>query len=296
MKVQVILIEARGGLGNQLFLLPVADKISRTVNSHVYFVEMDKHHKSSSVRLDMDFISEMKLSFGSQILKYLIKLFRRYPAFFSKLRICVVIDEQEAASLFLDGLPWRQGTLFTVVSGYFANFNYLHQSNLLQNGFRVLKPTQDYLECEQTLFNEPFIAVHLRFGDFMRDPVAHGVLDYEYYRNAVQEIDIRMPGDFPIYLFSDQPELISEFLLNDNRVHVVETGNMKAIEVLNLISLADALILSLSTLGFWAGILSKKAKFVVYPSVNPKGKPFIENVPSAWIALQPIWLRKSRFG
>jgi len=99
------------------------------------------------------------------------------------------------------------------------------------------------------------MAVHIRLGDYANDSATrdfHGLTDYR--RQLVQAAgEARHHGSRQIVIFSDSPESMTS--LPDVGLSISVSSAQSAWEALLQMATADCLMLSNSTLSWWAGIL-----------------------------------------
>ena len=123
------------------------------------------------------------------------------------------------------------------------------------------------------------VAVHVRRGDRVTPGRMDGVLAPEYFLQVLQRLRANPDS---VLIFSDSPEWCRNAqvfsgmrVIEEERAHVV----------LRLMSLADDLVLSPSTLSWWAGWLcDSESKRIVVP------EPFQPASPSRWTRLvMPTW-------
>jgi hypothetical protein len=132
----------------------------------------------------------------------------------------------------------------------------------------LINPSTWYRSLASQLNGAPFIAMHIRRGDYLlpRNRNSIGVLDKTYYEKCLN-LAYDEVGKLPIFVFSDSDEISSEFMTclpaNTNYVHP-PTGADPA-ESIALMSLAKVLVISNSTFSWWAAGISKESTIVYCP-------------------------------
>lgn len=172
--------------------------------------------------------------------------------------------------------------------GYFQNYEV---SRPLENKPELLNPvefSETLLSQAKYLETKKAIGLHLRRGDYIGHPT-FGLLSNDYFRDIVLSIE---GIDRPIIVFSDSKVVISDFLPE----HMLQNcqvcpEDFSASEVLFLMSRCTDLILSNSSLSWWAGFIAQgRGSKVVSPS------PWFKSEIQSADFHVPSWtLSKSRF-
>lgn len=112
-------------------------------------------------------------------------------------------------------------------------------------------------EMHTKLLDPRSVAVHVRRGDFLTNPVFQ-VCDLAYYEKSMEEMRSRVPGAI-FFVFSDDPEWCkANFTESD--VHVVDTGKIgnHPLHDLHLMSSASHHIIANSSYSWWAAWLGDR--------------------------------------
>lgn len=133
------------------------------------------------------------------------------------------------------------------------------------------------------------ILCHIRRGDFLELQDSFGVLSYEYYLNAINQLRSR-GAKGPVWVMTDSPNEISlEFLQNADAELIIEPANTTPTDTFAVMQACDSYIISNSTFSWWAAYASN-AKNVIAP------KPWfisieepMELIPENWIRIQSSW-------
>jgi hypothetical protein len=116
---------------------------------------------------------------------------------------------------------------------------------------------QDAQEVRAMLLDPRSVAVHVRRGDFLDNPVFQ-VCDLRYYAKSMEEMRTRVPGA-RFFIFSDDPGWCrSEFTGSDIHVMGVETVERNPLHDLRLMSTASHHIIANSSYSWWAAWLGDK--------------------------------------
>lgn len=242
---KMIILKLQGGLGNQLFQIAYADKISQFYNKEIFL------HPEHSQSLGGDFRNEALSEIGINFLKKNVyspnrKFLRRI--FFTSKRSWNYVDKfnnryYPDRNFFLDG--FFQDSLCGMI--YAKKL----KSNPFFNGL-ARKPHN-------------ILGLHVRRGDYASNLLAsrrHGVLPLEYYLKAKSYFtkDILRTD-----IFSDDPDYVKHTIMpHFKNVNLIETGTASA-DLIELSTYTN-LILANSTFSWWAAVLSENEKrFIVAP-------------------------------
>lgn len=147
-----------------------------------------------------------------------------------------------------------------VLFGYFQSPLYFTEiSSELRDELNSLLAgvAQDAREVRATLADPRSVAVHVRRGDFLDNPVFQ-VCDLRYYLTSMEEMRSRVPGA-RFFIFSDDPGWCrSEFTGSDIHVVGTETVGKSPLHDLQLMSTASHHIIANSSYSWWAAWLGDK--------------------------------------
>lgn len=289
MQSKRIFVESRGGLGNQLFSYFFSLSVAKDYGWDTEIVTMDSHHSNSnlnSVKLASKNLKPPKVS-NSRLKRIYIRICLKLKRLSSRTRNNLISRD---AGL-VDPKPLVERYFpYKVISGYFADFFYYDGIGLTGSDLEVLNPSREFLEYESIYKEKLFVALHVRYGDFVSDENEHGILDYEYYKRSIALVDEFLLSKLEIVVFCDQPELLEDLFIRDSRVTIFDSADLSAFEVMKIMGLARAMILCLSTFGFWAAKFNVMNPLVVYPSRNMIGELYIKSLPKSWLAQEPIFI------
>jgi hypothetical protein len=287
-----VTIEPLGGLGNQLFVYALGLRLARALD-----VELDvdtwRFHKYPWHVYELDtFSNSISKTYSSRSREVFGHSVRRAIRGAQTLRVLpkrvgrLVIERGTAFdhSLLQVGAHSR-------LSGYFQSWRYFEPvaDDLRAQINSVVSPSKWMQESREHLGElGNWTAVHARRGNYTMIP-GMGIVGIDYYRRAVKEINARV-GETPIVVFSDSPELLPEFedLAPGNTIFIKPPQDVRAIEVLQVMSYASNLIIGNSTFSWWAGYLrDRNGRTVVAP------RPWLDNtnfdardlLPLSWITL-----------
>ena len=298
-----LFVEARGGIGNQLFAYAAADHFSHKFRLPVSILLRDNHHVNSSIyRLELgngqiDIFSGQKISTRTIIL-FLMRILKKIGinsrlVGFYDFNNMSTIQKQEIEKVMLSSN--RKNISYFI--GYFANMEYVNEKSISELNFNLekflgtdRKLDVKFLECKS-------ISLHIRAGDYLLNPYHYGVLSKDYYRNAIAHIKARFP-ELQVRVWSDDQvfakSLLTELCFEYDVLFMDAPELRDPILSLYYMSKSGFHILSLSTFSYWSAILSKEAEVVVYPAHNRKLMPYVDHVPKTWISMAPSWYTQER--
>jgi hypothetical protein len=149
----------------------------------------------------------------------------------------------------------------SVFDGYFQSWRYFDSiRNEILNGFELKEPSSAFKELLQ-LIPENFTSVHIRrgaTGAAVLNSSFHGLLDFEYYKNAIS-LNEKLGGSRNYIIFTDNPEVAAETvkLLNLMKFKVIGPKDISSqCENLILMSKATSFIGANSSYSWWAAYLN----------------------------------------
>jgi hypothetical protein len=182
-----------------------------------------------------------------------------------------------------------------IVEGFFQTHRYLSAlpGDFLPFGLALLKqPSQWVTHLVSRALEEKPIMVHIRRGDYATTPKIWGLLDVGYYAKALQITQEHL-GDRPVWMFSDDKRIASEFnaVLKGRKAEVVDPpSEVSAAEELVLMSSGVANVVANSSFSWWAASLSRSTKLVVAPTPWFRDAPLFDQLlPQHWVRLPASW-------
>ena len=287
-QIRNVVVHCRGGLGNQLFQASAGHLLAKELKTS-FFIELFRTTAHNALNpVDISKLEVLKKYTGRQT--YIRKLYSR---FILKLNWIFPSFDLSSVGGFSIGTFDRAFRTFRTIhlDGYFADFTYEGKSKLFEGDIQPTEPSLWFTEMVDTITKEPVVALHVRRGDFLLKPDHYGILDAIYYKRAIAKI----PADLrkaQIWVFSDSPSLARETLsqIPDFQfVYISPPPTSNALESLILMSLAEGQIIANSTFSIWAAYISKRSKFVCYPTRDRNGNLMVAGIPSNWIHVDGSW-------
>lgn len=254
----MIYCNLRGGFGNLLFQFATSYAFARERGVDFSFPNFD-----SQIRLLND---DVRFNPSLKHAEEYIDIFERFP--FKKESPSINLGKEAISFPFqYCNLIPKDGDIF---DGYFQSEKYFCKYR--QEILDMLQPhgiIKDKLEKEIGKLPNKYNAVHVRLGDYMKNPNFHTNVPFSYYHRAIKEID----SDLPWIVFSDSIEICKE---NFNRDTFIFSENVRDYLEMYLMSRAENIVISNSSFSWWAAWIGERdMKNIVSPD------------PSCWFGSDP---------
>ncbi len=299
--LRVIIVNLKGGLGNQMFQYALGYILSKTKNVPLYFdlrlMEEEKIKPSPrNVPRDFDldvFGIKKKIVSKKDLIKTIqfsnnYRLRKYISIFLDKLNLFIFYEKKRVFNnrifnnnfnnIYLDGL-WQS-------EKYFKDFR---NDILSLYNFNIVKNKEKNINFLKKIDFSKSICLNVRRTDFINNP-EHNVVNINYYKNAVSNF-INILGNNPeIYVFSDDLEWCKKNL-EFNNINFVEHeyAGYKFYDYLYLMSSFKNFIIPNSSFGWWACWLSKyKDKIIMTPErwSGLIDESLIDIVPPEWLRIK----------
>jgi hypothetical protein len=291
----MIVIELKGGLGNQMFQYALGRHLSIKNNCELYLdcgYLLDRRFKKSTYTyrdFDLDIFDLSPLFASKEISKKYGLLRPKYlrliePVF----KLATLQRLAEKRSAFTSSILETNSN--TYLTGYWQSENYfIDIAEQIRKDFviKMEEGTETSNWC-QLLSSQNSVCVHVRRTDYVNNPILD-VMDQGYY-NRAEEILQNLVGAMSVYVFSDDIEWCKTHIRLRSKTIFMSSGKSK-IDLKNdlfLMSQCKHFILPNSTFSWWGAWLSSyEGKRVICPNRWFKGeRPFYEEetiVPTGWI-------------
>jgi len=163
--------------------------------------------------------------------------------------------------------------------------------NLLRLQFSFRYPPQpEVAEMEKKIRTTRASAfVHFRRGDYTRNPDFRdkiGVLEMDYYRRAIEELNQRMPN-LHLFIFSDDIEAIAkEFTPEQSHTYVRCVAPWHPYDKIRLMAACDHGIIANSTFSWWGGWLNPNPDKIIIGPQRWRKDPAVDcrdALPDSWL-------------
>jgi hypothetical protein len=260
----MITCKLQGGLGNQMFQIATTYATS----------------KENNVGYDFDFNHCFTPNQGNPTKKYEDNFFKlinntldirtignltRYnePKFSYS-------DISESPSLYLEG--------FFQTERYFKKY-----SEEVKNLFHFSDEQKEKIQKHIDSIGLPLTAIHVRRGDYLKHPNFHPTCSVEYYKNAMDAIDIIGDGNF--IFISDDIEWCKENFKGEN---IYFSPFKNEIDDLLLISMCHNQIISNSSFSWWGAWMTNNNGIKIAPQkwFGDRGPKDVEDIiPDNWVKI-----------
>ena len=184
----------------------------------------------------------------------------------------------------------REGSL---VHGYFQTYKYFDE--VQKTGYphlQLSQPTYWFVSLSRRIEVENPVIIHARRGDYLDHATTIGVLDEEYYRQALKKITFNKPEAAGVWVFSDDPtwaEKLATSLTGWNAEVISPPASSPAAETMMLMAQSSALVISNSTFSWWAARLGGRKRVIApNPWFAGQNEP-MDLIPPFWERIDSVW-------
>ncbi|MGC8823991.1 MAG: alpha-1,2-fucosyltransferase [Bacteroidales bacterium] len=263
----MIIVELKGGLGNQLFQCAVGRYLSYMHNTELFLdlSFLQSHQTSSGYFTPRNYELHIFPNLYAKIIdpihikKYYIKPNNLKEKIIGKIRrtldgLNVIYEANELNSSNM--LKYGHNCYLI---GYWQNEKYFKPiENLLRNELTpqiALSPEQQ--ELLNRVQNTESVAVHIRRGDYLKLTNHYTLLDWDYYWKAIQTLTEIVKNPF-FYFFTEDTQWIKDMLFNFKYEHMIMPVQTTGIDFM-LMSNCKHQIIANSTFSWWAAYLNSNA-------------------------------------
>ena len=244
----------KGGLGNQIFCLFYAYKLSikyqkrvcLNISGYSFGDRKDRAFKLDSFYPSL--VDEFKIT--KNIFANALYLFTRiYEKFFVKPRKNYIPGDKPFYFNY-----WKNRYIH---SGYFQKIN---QSKLDKKCLDLIKKRLNpYLDKKKS----NYLAIHIRRGDYLSNKHSmHGIIDQKYFLEEAKN-QLSKNNYEGIIIFSDSPNLIKKNVFKKMHKNIIIDKGGDPIDVFIRMANNKGLIASNSSFSLWAGILGDIDNFSI---------------------------------
>jgi hypothetical protein len=297
----MIVINLKGGLGNQMFQYALAYCMAKENNISVACdLRYLKERKGKKNYVDRDYELEkfgiIAIKPSNSKLLYMGMLFGNYRVryllgkIFDRIGICVLserntffeerIVKKKVKNIYVDGY-WQSEQYFEKYKQDIVNLFKVNETIERMDVIELIK------EIKGSLNN---VCLNVRRGDFVGSK-NHDVITMEYYQRAIKILTDKVGRDISIYIFSDDPEWCSKNLKElSSKIKIVghEFSGNSFSTYFYLMTQFTLFIIPNSTFAWWAAWLAdSKNKVVIAPKIwsNDQKVEVADIVPKTWLAI-----------
>lgn len=246
-----IIVELRGGLGNQLFCYAFGYAISQKYGTKLI---IDTSMQDSKIQRPLE-INQYGITYDKRIsIQYtfnplLRKLGYNYIRRKIKIGLTTKIYSDENCYLSYYPISIKHNTYFR---GYWQNWRYFdgYRQDIINMIRNTRELSENFRKLQLEIIKNNSVAVHFRRGDYLE-------LGWElkdvYYKKALDTLDEK---DAVYYIFSDSIDyskiFFEKYYPNLNVEYIDKSYNLKAYEELILMSLCQNQIIANSSFSWWS--------------------------------------------
>lgn len=270
----MIIVNIKGGLGNQLFQYAIGLQLSKIKNCKLYLDiswykknTTDTHRKFMLDYFDLEYeiATEREIekiySENSILSKIKIRLENYFLPIEKRKHIVETDNSFNEKLLSIEGDVYLEGTWMN--EKYFLNI--AEEIRFLYSKKPVLN--EYYEEIEKNIRNKNAICVHVRRGDYVTNPITlkfHGLVPFEYYLNSMDSF-LKRFKDAEFYFFSDDIDWVKSYISDvSNCTFVSKDFQDSDIQEFYLMSICKGQIIANSTFSWWAAWLNNYSEKLVY--------------------------------
>jgi hypothetical protein len=175
--------------------------------------------------------------------------------------------------------------------GYFQNSKYLDllAKREIEINLNLKNSSVWFQEFQALAHIKKPIIVHLRRGDYLNYADTIGVLDFQYFLNALQLIQQFNEPETEFWIFSNSPSDARDFArfaeLPEARTEIIQSPEKSPdAESMLLMTLGAALVISNSTFSWWGAYLKEETSQIIFP------KKWFRNLDDPTIPRKDGWM------
>ncbi|EPR74768.1 putative alpha-1,2-fucosyltransferase [Winogradskyella psychrotolerans RS-3] len=281
-------------MGNQLYEYATAKAMAVALNKKLVIDPRPILKEAPQRHYDLGLFNIQDEDFGSPFVQWLVRWVAsvRLGKFFKTIMpfawsYQMIRDKEEG----FDESLLQQKSRNIVIEGYWQSFKYFEsiRPTLLKELSFKDKPNainQKYLDEIESV---NAVAVHIRRGDYVANPVAnavHGLCDMDYYKKAIAIIKDKVENPY-FFIFTDDPDWAEDnFKISEHQKIIKHNIGKQDHEDFRLLTNCKYFIIANSSFSWWGAWLSDyKNKIVISPNkwFNVDAVPITERIPESWI-------------
>lgn len=286
---RVVIINVKGGIGNQLYYYGLYLKIKMLSVNHIsvyndsyLLAALEDNHGCTideSFSLESIFTFDKYLEQFAPSINNFLKKSKKRIAIFIKLLLCHTIDEHEFNQLNITSIDDSLQNIMKnhkkiLFDGYWQGSGFVEQNNeklITSNDIFILnKLSEDNKLIFDEILQSNSASMHIRRGDYLNNQDIYNIIDDTYYETAVNLLLKKNPM-LKFYIFSDDlnaAENIANHLgLINYRIVSGNTGKDSYIDLI-LMTKCQFNIISNSTFSWWAAYLNEFPNKIVFAPKN----------------------------
>jgi len=268
----MIIVQIKGGLGNQLFSYAAAYGIAKENQTELI---LDRYIYDTSYVLRRYMLNDFPMinnefviknaPFKNKISQIIYKTSRKVKLNY-KYNVNIVLEDEEFK---YQSIKINSENIY--LNGYWQNYNYFNKYK--KDIVEMFQPNIELSERDETLLSKiqrsNSVAVHVRRGDYVKFKGGK-CLSESYYMEAIQYIKSNRGEDCIYYIFTDDVEYCKDIFKGIKNVKfIAEESSLDDLEEFYLMSKCKDIIMANSSFSWWAAYLSNcNEKIVIAPVVD----------------------------
>ena len=248
-----------GGLGNQLFQyfagLDLSFKTSSKLKMDARWIEASYSQDESDIR-DFRFLKDKPIITKAEFGEIDFRL--------ERLKTKIAGKSKAGARFFGLNVPSNPGFIEiddlkpgVELRGYFQSHKYFEnvKKNTEMHNWSLNNESQLFLKTKRELDAAPFIAIHVRGGDYLNKSNIYHKLKSRYYLESLYDFREKF-GDIKVLVFSDDALYARSIFSSDVGFEFVNQNGLRAGEAMILMSSAKGIIIANSSFSYWAAMIN----------------------------------------
>ena len=268
-------VHLTGGLGNQLFGAFFGLNLGKTLNSRVDLNKFGLEKRGYQLSAFENFLGPS------------ISIINEPPVKLNKVEL--QIDKIQKRYYFEKGFQYNSSVFlkpYKEYFGYFQSWKYIEESKtLIRDIFRELFKNLHSEGRYSSFLESPYIAVHVRRGDYVNLTQYHGLTTRKYFENALMTISNKHNSKFKIIVFSD--DIIDARKVVPGADFYVGSSEVESnLDNLLLMGNSEYFIGSNSSFSWWAAY-TKEREFTIFPRpwFQIRDLDTSDLLPNSWLTL-----------
>lgn len=262
----MVIIQVIGGLGNQMFQYAFYKSLQgKGIKVYADLSDFEQYTLHNGYELERIFNLKVK-----KPSKFLLSLFRPNQSKWIFRKLKRVLNLKKTYKVEENEFCFDASFLSNTnhyYSGYWQNEGYfLSIADKIRVDFKFpeIEGIENQTIMQQIIYTES-VAIHVRRGDYLKDPLLGNICNLDYYEQAISSINSKIK-DAQFFIFSDDIAWCKQNLKLENAAYIDwNKGNHSYIDM-QLMSNCKHNIIANSSFSWWAAWLNKnKAKIVVAP-------------------------------
>ena len=293
--IGMIIIEIKGGLGNQMFQYALGKHLSLKRGVELKFdlrYLQEKQRETEHVKRDFELNKfNIKTGIATEVdLKIVEGRKNKFDFLLPYYKRTIVKEKTKKfdKKIFLTSDN-------SLLKGYWQSEKYFQDiESILRKDFIFCKEyDEDYfLQMKKKIETTNSVSLHFRRGDYINDPIAnkyHGVCSLEYYLKSIQTIASKIECP-EFFVFSDEIQWVKNNLKTDLPIHFIENSCEESHSDFRLMSICKHNIIANSSYSWWAAWLNANRKKIVIVPQKWFATPRLQSktndlIPNEWIKM-----------